>query len=176
MPEEVLKGLVKRFPNGKIFHFGENGILASGSSSEEDYKWSSTGDVKGRTSSRRKAKTHSEKAEAESINKIFPGVRCLALVPLWDLNRERWFAVGILWTTNPSRVLTLEGELSYLAVFGNTIMAEVARLDATTADKAKSDLLGSISHEVCFRVLYHANNSNKCTIATISTTWNSWQC
>ena len=83
------------------------------------------------------------------MNKIFPGVRCLALVPLWDSNRERWFSVGFLWTTSPKRVFTLESELSYLAVFGNTIMADVARLDATASDKAKSDLLGSISHEVC---------------------------
>jgi hypothetical protein len=152
MSEEVLKRLVKHFPKGKIFHFTEDGVISSGSSSEDDFRWSSTGNHNEPKPARRKVKTYSEKTESESMNKIFPGVRCLALVPLWDSNRERWFSVGFLWTTSPARVFTDESELSYLAVFGNTIMADIARLDATASDKAKSDVLGSISHEVCTRL------------------------
>jgi signal transduction histidine kinase len=150
MSEELLKGLAKRFPNGRIFDFGEDGLIASGSSSEDDFRRILIDGEEDThiSSARRKSKIYSKTKEANAINKVFPGVRCAALVPLWDNNRQRCFSLGFVWTTSPKRLLTLEGELSYLAVFGNTIMAEVARLDALTADKAKSDLLGSISHEL----------------------------
>jgi signal transduction histidine kinase len=70
------------------------------------------------------------------------------MMPLWDSHRERWLAGAMVWTKTPDRILTAERELSYLAAFSNSIMAEVTQLDAMIADKAKSDLLGSISHEL----------------------------
>ncbi|THW74462.1 hypothetical protein D6D19_04817 [Aureobasidium pullulans] len=39
-------------------------------------------------------------------------------------------------------------ELSFLRAFGISIMSEVAKLDSAMADRAKSDLLNSISHEL----------------------------
>ena len=59
MSEDVLKRLVKRFPNGKIFHFSEDGLISSGSSSEDDYRWSSTGHHNDPKPVRRKVKTYS---------------------------------------------------------------------------------------------------------------------
>jgi signal transduction histidine kinase/CheY-like chemotaxis protein len=46
------------------------------------------------------------------------------------------------------RVFTSEQELSYLAAFSNSVMAEVARLDTKLADTAKADFISSISHEL----------------------------
>ena len=46
------------------------------------------------------------------------------------------------------RVFTSEQELSYLAAFSNSVMAEVARLDTKLADAAKADFISSISHEL----------------------------
>lgn len=46
------------------------------------------------------------------------------------------------------RVFTNEQELSYLAAFSNSVMAEVARLDTKIADAAKADFISSISHEL----------------------------
>ncbi len=46
------------------------------------------------------------------------------------------------------RVFTSEQELSYLAAFSNSAMAEVARLDTKLADAAKADFISSISHEL----------------------------
>lgn len=42
----------------------------------------------------------------------------------------------------------LADDLSYLAAFGNSIMAEVAQLDTIAADRAKLDFISSISHEL----------------------------
>ena len=46
------------------------------------------------------------------------------------------------------RVFTNEQDLSYLAAFSNSAMAEVARLDMKLADSAKADFISSISHEL----------------------------
>ena len=82
------------------------------------------------------------------LGKIFPGARSIAFVPLWDANQGRFFAGSFMWSLTNSRVLTRSGDLNYLAAFGNSIMAEVARLEVVSTDKAKSDFISSISHEL----------------------------
>ena len=82
------------------------------------------------------------------LGKIFPGARSIAFVPLWDANHGRFFAGSFMWSLTNSRVLSRSGDLNYLAAFGNSIMAEVARLEVVTTDKAKSDFISSISHEL----------------------------
>jgi signal transduction histidine kinase len=97
--------------------------------------------------------------ERESLEKVLsrqkqkPFFRCfLVLVAL------SYFRSGILTRKDGLRVV-LRGlldrreysrakDLSYLAAFGNSIMAEVARLDTIAADRAKSDFISSISHEL----------------------------
>jgi hypothetical protein len=152
VPERMIQWLLKRYPKGKVFSFRPDGSLSSGPSEEE-----------GQDTKKQLPKPHtmpnglarvktvapsSRHIETEFLLEVFPGARCVALTPLWDSHRERWFSLGFVWTDNPRRVLTVESDLSYLTAFGNTIMAEIARLDSVAAKKAKADLLGSISHEV----------------------------
>ena len=59
------------------------------------------------------------------------------------LNMQRSF----IWSSDPMRVFTSQ-ELSYLAAFSNSVMAEVARLNTQLADAAKADFISSISHEL----------------------------
>ncbi|KAF2491923.1 hypothetical protein BU16DRAFT_529329 [Lophium mytilinum] len=157
IPETFLKGLLRRHPKGKIYYFDEEGRISSSDSSGEDSSKrvgrrgfdSTNRSSDGSSAKRKKAhKRFSKFNEAETLIKTFPGARCIALIPLWDNHRERWFSGGIVWTNTPKRVFTAEGELSYLSAFSSIIMAEVARLDASMSDKAKTDLLGSISHEL----------------------------
>jgi signal transduction histidine kinase len=82
------------------------------------------------------------------LREVFPKARSLVLYPLWDAHRDRWFAGAILWSSDPMRVFTSEQELSFLAAFSNSIMAETARLDIKLADAAKGDFISSISHEL----------------------------
>lgn len=90
-----------------------------------------------------------EMYEAATLGAMLPGARSVVVVPLWDANGGRWFAAGCMWTVNPTdRVLTRSGDLNYLTAFGNSIMAEVARLDVVRTDRAKSDFISSISHEL----------------------------
>ena len=152
VPIQFLRLLLRRYPEGRIFNFGEDGMLVSDTESDADQD-ASTGDIAApeqRTAKlhRRPRKTYSRAKEASIIIKVFPGARSVIAFPLWDSHRERWFAGGVAWTRTAHRVFSVRGELSYLRAFGMAVMAEVANLDAQQTDKAKSDVLGSISHEL----------------------------
>ncbi|RDW82703.1 hypothetical protein BP6252_03815 [Coleophoma cylindrospora] len=144
--EAFVSKLFKRYPHGKIFAFDRDGAM---SSSEDEIQQATAGKgvlvVKPNNQHR---KNTQRAAEGETILKIFPGSRFVLLLPLWDSHRERWFASAILWTNDPTRVLSIQDDLSYVAAFGNSIMAEVSRLDAVAADHTKSTLISSISHEL----------------------------
>lgn len=83
-----------------------------------------------------------------ALKGIFPEARSLAFVPMWDDHRMRWFCGGIIWSNRAIRLLHKDSELSFLRAFGMAIMSEVAKLDTAMADRTKSDLLNSISHEL----------------------------
>ena len=63
-----------------------------------------------------------------------------------DFDSE-WFAGSLAWTRDPSRILQSE-DVTFLAAFGSCIMAEKSKMDALAADRAKSDFISSVSHEL----------------------------
>ncbi|KAI0146416.1 hypothetical protein GGR57DRAFT_494267 [Xylariaceae sp. FL1272] len=154
IPEKFLKTLLRRYPEGKIYHFGDGGsISTAGDSSESESvrassqppvtrspseaSLSSTGMARGR---RRGNKKWSRQSEGLSFLKIIPDARAVIIVPLWDYEKERWWY--------PARSFTRQADLSYLRAFGMSILSELARLEVKLVDKAKSDILGSLSHEL----------------------------
>jgi hypothetical protein len=157
VPEAVLQRLLQRCPHGRIFNFEADGTTSDYSSSDGDdasSKSRRSGRVSGSPDGEQTAtadkhkKKHTRLGAASSIINMFPGARSVIVVPLWDAHKNRWFAGGFVWTKTPTRVFAAENELSYLRVFGQTTTAEVARLVTRAADKAKTDILGSISHEL----------------------------
>lgn len=149
--EAFLQSLLHKYPRGQVFNLGEGGPVISGINDTQR----TVGDVaKVETGSSekilrtRKPRESAKQAEAKALLRMLPGARSVVLFPLWDSHRERWFAGSFAWTTRSTRVLTRTEDLSYLAAFGNSIMADVARLDAMAADRAKSDFISSISHEL----------------------------
>lgn len=157
VPERMIQWLLKRYPKGKVISFRPDGTISSGGTEEDvrngDKEHSKAHPAANRLRNIKASAPAPRQNEAEFLLEIFPGARNIALTPLWDYTRERWFSLGIIWTRSPRRLLTVESDLSYLTAFGNTMMAEIARLDSVAAKKAKADLLGSISHEVMFNRL-----------------------
>lgn len=88
------------------------------------------------------------KEDGDALIQLVPGARSIALLPMWDSHRARWFSGALVWTNTPRRVFTSETELTYLLAFGNNIMAEVHRLDVEMSENAKTNLVSSISHEL----------------------------
>ena len=134
LTEAFLQGLLQKYPHGHIFTAIER------QSRSPDKK---------RQRERHGSKKAAHQSEATALLQMLPNARSIAFIPLWDSHRERWFAGGFMWTVLPTmRALTRTEDLNYLAAFGNSIMAEVARLDVVGADRVKSDFISSISHEL----------------------------
>ncbi|KAJ5164765.1 CheY-like superfamily [Penicillium coprophilum] len=156
--EVLLKALLRRYPQGKIFNFSEEGSMSSDESSDGPWKSSldredsnqiKTNLVGGRgRGNRKKTRSATLKEDGNILIRLFPGARSIALLPMWDSHRARWFSGALVWTNTPQRVFTSETELTYLSAFGNSIMAEVHRLDVEMSEKAKTNLVSSISHEL----------------------------
>ncbi|KAF5874675.1 putative sensor histidine kinase response protein [Botrytis fragariae] len=147
--ESFVRRLLKRYPHGKIFAFDEEGHMSSSEDEMHDAVSSGKISVVAETSQTPLLKRASSRAlEGQTMLQVFPGARHIMVLPLWDSHRERWFASAMLWTSDPTRVLSLDDDLNYVAAFGNSIMAEVSRLDIVASDQTKTALISSISHEL----------------------------
>jgi signal transduction histidine kinase len=141
LAEAFLQTLIHKYPHGHVFPPARGPDRAPGYEAGAEYRYSEKRE--------RDPKEVAEHREAKILLRMLPGARSVAFVPLWDSHRERWFAGSFVWTVlQTTRVLTRTEDLNYLAAFGNSIMAEVARLDVVGADRAKSDFISSISHEL----------------------------
>ncbi|KAK1975452.1 hsp90-like protein [Colletotrichum cereale] len=158
--ERFLTKLLRRYPEGKIFNFDENGSIQSSDFSGDDNTLTVPTPVEeapelpltptedDRKRRRRHKNPFSRRNEGRLLSGIFSGARSIAMVPLWNAQKQRWHAGGFVCTKTPTRVLSIEGELSYLQAFAAVIMSEIHRLDSMLVDKAKTDLLSSLSHEL----------------------------
>ncbi|KAL4929028.1 GAF domain-containing sensor histidine kinase [Aspergillus undulatus] len=141
--------LIDRYPRGMIFHLEEDGSISlsyEGLADNMDYAQS--GSRGALTTEPELENMQQEEQDVQRLKKILPDARCIAIYPVWDFQRGRWFTVCLVWTNDPGRVLSEPKDLTYLAAFSNTVMAEVSRLDLEAADRAKSDFISSISHEL----------------------------
>lgn len=80
------------------------------------------------------------------ITDHFPDTKSILFLPLWDWGKSRWFSACVLWSNNNGALSSRE--LDYLKAFGNSIISQVAHIDWVTKEKAKSDFISSISHEL----------------------------
>lgn len=146
--ESFLRKLLRQYPKGHIWHIDE---LSSGDESEGRSLSSHGGHESPDEGSMTSSVARKKKGRVTSsslLSRTFPGARCIAFFPLWDAYKERYFAGAFAYTLSPFRDLTIEDDLSYLAAFGNTIMSEILREDTLKSDRAKTDFISSISHEL----------------------------
>ncbi|KAL1623124.1 hypothetical protein SLS54_004610 [Diplodia seriata] len=138
LAESDLKRLLNQNPQGKVFHLPPS----------PDSESSSGDDVSSRRKRKRRGSRKTKFSAVNAIMDIAQDSRSAAIVPLWDFQRERWFAGCLCWTTDPRRQLSYGSDLLYLRTFGNSIMAELSRLDALSIDRAKTTFVESMSHEL----------------------------
>lgn len=118
LPKRFLAKLLRRYPDGKIFHFDAAGGLQSGDSSEGDRNAAMSADdgslsaVSAETVTadatattgkpRPRDKQTRRLLEGGVIYETFRGARSVIFVHMWDSKRERWFAGGFAYTYTPS--------------------------------------------------------------------------
>jgi signal transduction histidine kinase len=141
--------LIDQYPHGKIFHIEPDGSISlsyEGALDELNYSDKGTRDLP--TNDMDEIKIEQETMDIKQLMKVLPNARCIAIYPIYDFQRGRYFTVSIVWTNDPGRVLSEPKDLTYIAAFSNTVMAEVSRLDLEATVRAKGDFISSISHEL----------------------------
>jgi hypothetical protein len=169
--EKALDTLLRRYPRGKLWTFDSDGAVSS-SSDDERYKPLPRDAIqRHKDIRRRKVRTQKAKSDARFLARHFPSVRQLLFVPLWDAGRSRWLSGCFAWSTEPTRILSKQSELAFLSAFGNSVMAEWARIDTEIADQKKGDFIGSISHEL--RSPLHGILASAEFLEEVTTGWES---
>ncbi|KAK0704049.1 hypothetical protein B0T26DRAFT_599086, partial [Lasiosphaeria miniovina] len=138
LPEAVLQRFIWKFPRGHVFSADEFGPIDDGS-----YGIGKPFPV----GSRADKDSRSYKRDVATLFGVAPGARYIIFLPLWHFQRECWYAAALGWVANPTRALDM-GDISLVSAFGNTIMAQVSRLEALASSRAKSTFVSSISHEL----------------------------
>jgi hypothetical protein len=161
--EKILKSLLRRYPNGQIWHFN-----AEGDASDEDDELldeqlddnlsatdagGSTGselepEIKSPTTKRAGRRDRALKRDGRAIQSIFPGLRSLIFLGMWDPHQERWFGACIAVSYSSMRIFSPQHELSYLAAFCDVVLAEIWRLEAQEIGRSKNVFVSTISHEL----------------------------
>ncbi|KAF2089371.1 hypothetical protein K490DRAFT_36772 [Saccharata proteae CBS 121410] len=146
--ERSMDRYIRRFPYGKFFSFTHEGAGISSDERSETEQHSSA--IRALTNSDlpKKTKKNGEQLIPTELLKDLPGIRSLIFLPLWDPTVEKWIAGAFIWTATAGRLMSPDNELPYLKAFGNSIISEVARMNAQKADRAKTTFIASISHEL----------------------------
>lgn len=150
LPGTFVSHLIDRYPRGKIFHVDADGSIAlsyEGLADDVSQAYIA-GEKKVEALSPKEQNLKQETCDIRHFREVLPDARCIAIYPVWDFHRSRWFTVSVAWANDPGRVLSEPKDLTYVAAFSNSVMAEVSRLDLEAADRAKGDFISSISHEL----------------------------
>lgn len=154
--ESMLRGLLRRYPAGNVWLYDEDGSTYSDdggttgdtADTADDSRSASKGAQKASFSNKKSASRKERRSDSEKLQLAFPGARCIAIHGIYDQVRKRWAVGSLFWTYSPFRVLTLETEMHFVNTFCDIIVAETKRIESIGADKAKSDFISSISHEL----------------------------
>ncbi|KAK4173217.1 hypothetical protein QBC36DRAFT_360492 [Triangularia setosa] len=138
LPEVSLQRFIRAFPQGKVFTADEFGPI------DDSY-----GPGKRFQSSRQKPDpaTVRLKDDIAALFRALPAAKYVVFLPLWHFQRECWYAASLGWVEDPTRAIDVT-DIGLVSAFGNSVMAEVSRLEALAASRAKSDFVSSLSHEL----------------------------
>jgi hypothetical protein len=144
--EHDLRKLVRRQPQGKCYAFDEDGKLASSDDSASD----GVAYVDGQASDDEQAIAAVKRKDMKrnALLAALPEARTVVFLPLWDYANQRWNAAGVMWSSNPAKMMNVQQDTSYLRAFANSVMNEITRLNLSVSDAAKSTFLANISHEL----------------------------
>lgn len=160
--EKVLRSLLRRYPDGQVWHFNEDGdasddddddhapghdlaSTSSGDSAESEVEHQGPSLPSKRRAAKRK---RTRLSDGRVIQGIFPGIRSVLFLGMWDPHQERWFGASVILSYSSTRIFSIRNELSYLAAFCDVVLGEIWRLEAQEVGRSKNDFISSISHEL----------------------------
>lgn len=153
----LLSQMLKEYPEGCIFDSMSNHVtkLDGGSDTQrqgpsattalsDDAHIEGVADFGGQNPDMTNDYIHDEK----DIFNVFPSARIVAFIPIWDPQTGAWSIGGFICSNTPRYVFDANSEMPFLRAIGSLAASEALRLETLAANKSKSDVLGSISHEL----------------------------
>ncbi|KAF1935381.1 hypothetical protein EJ02DRAFT_389299 [Clathrospora elynae] len=132
--QSLIQRLTARYPQGHVFAVDEYGVFEYGDKNEGGVTQHLTSDSP-------------EQDEWSDLFTCVPKARYVVFLPLWHYQRESCYATCLVWVSATGKTLDT-GDVNSLTAFGNSLMAEIFRLEALTNTQSKSDFVSSISHEL----------------------------
>lgn len=86
--------------------------------------------------------------DERDIFNVFPDARSVAFIPIWDFQTGAWSIGGFMCSNTLCYQFDTESEMPFLRAIGSLAASEALRLETLAANKVKTDVLGSISHEL----------------------------
>ncbi|ESU15369.1 hypothetical protein FGSG_08031 [Fusarium graminearum PH-1] len=152
LSQMFLAQLFKRYPEGCVFDFRSNqNVNFNRPPTSEDH---ARPDTKQDSQGFKHSRANSDDGLDELIHEkthvlnAFPNAQTVAFTPIWDPQKGTWAIGGFMCSTKPHFEFDKDSELPFLRAIGTLAASEAFRLETSAADKAKSDILGSISHEL----------------------------
>jgi hypothetical protein len=152
--ERFLKSLLRRYPEGKIWRFNQDGdasdeeIMSEGQLSGFNSMESESDGTPKLSARHLQKRKFSRMKDGRVIQDIFPGVRSVLLLGIWDNHRDRWFGACLVLSYSPIRIFSSQSDMNYLAAFCDVWLSDIARLEAQMVSRSKNDFISSISHEL----------------------------
>ncbi|KXX73456.1 Hybrid signal transduction histidine kinase B [Madurella mycetomatis] len=137
IPEVSLQRFIRTFPEGHVFTADELGPIDDSYGVGKSFQSHRPADHEGL------ALRH----DILALFRVLPAARYVVFLPLWHFQRECWYAAALGWVEDPTRALSVN-DIGLVSAFGNSVMAEVSRLETLAASRAKSDFVSSLSHEL----------------------------
>lgn len=134
--------------NGFLDSSSGNSALSGADHSDGKAEQTAAHTVSAKVLKSRKKRLDRQVKGFEALRKLAPDAQAFVVLPLWDLVRERVVTACVCWSKSEYRDLKADGDLHVLRVFGDSIMNKLAHLDALEADRAKTAIVSSISHEL----------------------------
>ncbi|KAM0361887.1 hypothetical protein ACHAPK_011695 [Fusarium culmorum] len=152
LSQMFLAQLFKRYPEGCVFDFQSNqNFNFNRPPTPEDH---ARPDTKQDSQGLKHSRANSDDGLDELIHEkthilnAFPNAQTVAFTPIWDPQKGTWAIGGFMCSTKPHFEFDKDSDLPFLRAIGTLAASEAFRLETSAADKAKSDILGSISHEL----------------------------
>jgi signal transduction histidine kinase/CheY-like chemotaxis protein len=85
--------------------------------------------------------------DVTALFRVLPAAKYVIFLPFFHFQRSCWYTCAIGWIEDPARAVGV-ADIGLVSAFGNSVMAEISRLEAVAASRAKSDFVSSLSHEL----------------------------
>ena len=137
LPEVSLQRFIRAYPKGHVFTADELGPIDDSYGVGKPYQ------------SQRAADQENVRLRNDIavLFHVIPAAKYIVFLPLWHFQRECWYAAALGWVEDPTRAIGV-ADIGLISAFGNSVMAEISRLEALAASRAKSDFVSSLSHEL----------------------------